>query len=169
MIKSDFIKAKKIIGKLTPKDQHMVKKICLEIQDAQNHLLHAAEKAMEKCTTSCHGLCCKNVRLDEIINFWDFVYILSTDRFLENKIVKCLEKETLFSSDCIFLKDGMGPCIFQGNTKPKICIMSFCTDVSDINKEIRLVGRKFNKLVLFYMLRRPMEMKDLVMKWFSRN
>ena len=155
-LKHLFIKAEGIINALGPEDLQSLGGICKEIQRAEDKLLQSAEENMRNCIAACEGLCCRNVELDAIIGLSDLIYLLTVENSLRDNILQCLEKENpLFSSDCIFLDDGKGPCIFPPNCRPETCIITFCSDETAIKKEIKLVKLKFIKLGWFILLRKP--------------
>jgi len=160
----DFKKAIKTLHSLPPDELKSLESICGEIREAQDNLTISASELLKKCANSCKGLCCRNIYPDTIINYWDFLFILTLDTSYTELIRKCLKNETLFSSDCIFLENGKGPCIFPAGIKPKICIMTFCGDILSIKKELRLVGSKFNKLARFFYLRKPRALKNFLIK-----
>ena len=171
-LKYKFIKAQGIIERSGDKDLIAIKDVCEEIQRAQNKLLEEAKDILTYCNDRCRGLCCRNIYPDEIITLADFVYILVMESSVEslvessvrNEISECLKKETLFSSSCIFLKRGEGPCIFPSDLRPEMCIISFCGGDTTIRKEINMVGSKFNKLIRFILLRKPRALKDFLFK-----
>jgi hypothetical protein len=150
-----FRQAQKIIRGLSSEDSKSLQKICREIQAAEKKLQEKSKNLMTRCIKKCGGICCKNVQSDLIISHWDFVFILTLKPSLENDLLKYLEKEQpFFTSDCIFLKNGAGPCIFPDDTRPEVCIVTFCDDTSPVKKEIVSVKRKFFKLTWFVLLRK---------------
>lgn len=150
-----FKQAKKIIRGLNSDNLKGLQKICCEIQAAEIRLQKKSRNLMTRCIQKCRGICCKNVQSDLIISHWDFVFILTMIPSLENQMLTCLEKEQpFFSSDCIFLKNGKGPCIFPDDARPEVCIVTFCDDTSMIKKEISKVKREFFKLTWFILLRK---------------
>jgi len=159
-----FKKAREIIERSSDKDLIAVKGICDEIQSAQKKLLEEAKGLLKYCNDRCQGLCCRNICPDEIITLEDFVYILTMEESVGDEISECLKKETLFSSRCIFLKMGEGPCIFPSDLRPETCITSFCGGDEIVKKEINMVGKKFNKLIRFILLRKPRTFKELLLK-----
>jgi len=167
-LKYKFKKAQELIDKSGNKDLAALKEICEEIQRAQNKLLEEGKDVLKYCEDRCRGLCCRNIYPDEIITFEDFVYILtmesSVGNSLREEISECLKKETLFSSSCIFLKRGEGPCIFPPDLRPEKCIISFCGGDTAIKNEINMVGSKFSKLIRFILLRKPRAFKDFFLK-----
>jgi hypothetical protein len=165
-LKYNFKKAQGIIEGSGDKDLIAIKGICKEIQIAQNKLLEEGKDVLKYCDR-CRGLCCRNIYPDEIITLADFVYILAMESALREKISECLKKETLFSSNCIFLKGGEGPCVFPSDLRPEKCITSFCGGDITIKKEINRVGSKFNKLIRFILLRKPRTFKDFLFKMVS--
>lgn len=150
-----YNKASRIIERLSPEDLLSVRKIANDIKIAQDDLLQKADGNFNRCVTVCKGLCCQNIQPDEIISLWDFVYILAADRTAGDKIHSRLDKENrLFTADCIFLKNGKGPCLFPFNVRPEVCITTFCNSVNPVKKEIRMVKIKFIKLYLFILFTR---------------
>lgn len=154
-MKGEFKRAVKIVDRMDTDELEQLRKICHEIERAQNHLLVKAEAIMKRCETGCRGLCCKNIDLEAIIAYPDFVYILALRKSMRDIASECLKKETLFRSDCVFLKNGKGPCVFPSGIRPKICVMTFCGDSASVKKEIARVGSLFNKLSVFILLRKP--------------
>jgi hypothetical protein len=60
---------------------------------------------------------------------------------LDDQMAACLKKEpALYISDCIFLKNGTGPCIFPHSVMPEMCITTFCFDETPAKKEIKLLN-----------------------------
>ena len=163
-LKYKFKKAQGIIERSGNKDLIAIQGICEEIQRSQNKLLEEAKDVLKYCKDRCRGLCCRNIYPDEIITLEDFVYILTMESSMREEISECLKKETLFSSSCIFLKRGEGPCIFPSDLRPEKCITSFCGGDTTIKKEINMVGSKFSKLIRFILLRKPRALKDFLLK-----
>ncbi len=162
-LKYKFKKAEEIIQKSDPRELERLRDICGEIQGAQHQLLQRAKDMLKRCEMGCEGLCCRNIEIDAIIGLPDFVYILAMERSLRETMATCLERESLFySSDCIFLEGGIGPCLFPSGIRPEVCVVTFCSDESPARKEIALVKRKFMKLGGFILLRRPRAFKRLL-------
>jgi len=159
-----FRKAEEIIRESDPDDLKKLGGICQEIQIAEEELLRASQKLMEKCRDGCEGLCCRNIQLDDIITLSDFVYILMVEDQVKETARACLEKESMFSADCIFLKNGKGPCLFPVNARPEKCIVTFCADETPIRKEIRRLASNFDKLSRFILLRKPRVLKKILLK-----
>lgn len=129
--------------------------LCKQLHLAEQALILASKPYLNRCVHGCHGLCCRNVCLDEIIGLEDFIYILSLVPYLDSRIEKHLEKlKRFFTADCIFLENSTGPCIFPADIRPEICITSFCTDTPDASPEIRAVKWGFQKLAWFIRLKR---------------
>jgi hypothetical protein len=127
----------------------------MKVSRAEAALSRAAAPLLNRCTTVCQGLCCRNIVPDTLIDTMDFVFALSLDCTLENGIARHLEKEDpLYATDCIFLKDGIGPCIFPTTLRPQVCITTFCGDDREIKKEIARVKRAFFRLEWFVRLRK---------------
>ena len=145
-----FKKARKTLSSLAPADRCALEEICRDIQQAEEDLLAAAEKALVRCRTACRGICCRNIDLDAVLGFQDFVYILTLAGALDNQMEACLKNEpVLYVSDCIFLENGTGPCIFPHSVMPEVCITTFCTDETPAKKEIKLLKWKFFRLGWF--------------------
>ncbi len=143
-----FEKARRILAGLGPGELERLRELCTGIRDAEGALLAAAGEKMHRCTAVCRGLCCRNVQLDAVIGLWDFVYILALEGANPQKMAACLAGERpFFSSDCIFLEDGVGPCIFPADVRPEICVTAFCTDDTPIRREIARVRRAYLKLI----------------------
>jgi hypothetical protein len=155
-----FKKAGQIIDNLSLEDSRRLRKICCGIQQAQDDLLTQAQSLMRRCLTACEGLCCRNVQLDQIISLYDFIYLLIIAPSLKAGISECLEKENpLYSSDCLFLKDGSGPCIFPPHVRPEICITTFCGDDTPIRAQINRLTRSHRELYRFIRYARFRELK----------
>lgn len=158
-----FRKAVKTIDRLAPSDLADLCRRCREIQAAEEKLLAAGRSAFRRCYSGCGGLCCRNVAIDEIIGFSDFIYILTLAGHLRESMAICLEHENrFFASDCIFLLNGKGPCIFPPAVRPEVCVTAFCSSVVPANKEIRNVKFLFMKLNLYiFFLRAKMLIKRI--------
>jgi hypothetical protein len=161
-----YKQAGRIIDRLSPDDLKSARQIAVEVQKAQQNLLKQAEGNFDRCVSVCKGLCCRNVALDPIISVWDFVYILILDRSIGADIEACLSKETpFFTSDCVFLLNGRGPCLFPLDQRPEICITTFCTDVKAVEKEIQIVKLKFFKFYISMTLARVKALLKSIFNW----
>ena len=150
-----FRKAEKIIERLSARERETAAELSDEVRQAQKNLLRASRKLMNQCIRGCEGLCCRNAQFDEIIDLWDFVFILLACPSQRTAIAERVENEVpLFTADCLFLKDGVGPCIFPADIRPEVCIATFCADASAVKKEVSQVKRKFVKLSLFIRFRK---------------
>lgn len=155
-IKADFEEAERIIAALRPADQVRLRQICDEIQAAEAHLLKQAENNMDRCIEACQGLCCRNIQLEAIIGVWDLVYILTVAEAFRDRMAACLENEIPFyAADCIFLENGVGPCLLPATARAEVCLTTFCSRTDAIDLEIRQVKRKFYKLGWFIAKRKP--------------
>jgi len=142
-----FAKAQKILERIAPYDREIIEKQCRSIRIAEEQLQTAGKSAFLRCYSGCEGLCCRNLEIDAVIGFSDFIYLLTVESQLKENISTCLENENwFFASDCVFLINGKGPCIFPPTARPEVCITTFCTDVEPIKKEIQSVKSKFIKL-----------------------
>ena len=169
-LKYSFQKAGKIIKDSGSGDLKALEGICLEIRQAEDQLLNKAINVLKRCENNCEGICCRNVQIDAIIGLPDFLYLLIMDSSKGDIISKCLENENIFfTSDCIFLENGKGPCVFPSNSRPEVCITTFCGDETEIKKEIKLVKSKFMKLDWFILLRKPRMLKNFLWRIFNRS
>jgi hypothetical protein len=145
-----FDRACKTLHNLDTADRCALEDICRNIQRAEDELNAAAADAFKNCKTACLGICCRNVDLDAVLGFPDFVYILTMAPQLAADTALCLENEpALYVSDCIFLENGTGPCIFPGNVMPEVCITTFCSEESAAQNEIKRLKWQFFRLNWF--------------------
>jgi len=149
MIRGDFAQAEKFIRRLDPQERETLRKICADIQETEYRFLDAASREMDQCYSGCRGLCCRNINLDAIITEVDCVYIRTIEPSMREAIDSCLRRETMFPADCIFLRNGEGPCIFPAASRPKVCLNTFCTDTTPIRREMRLLSSRFGRLSRF--------------------
>jgi len=167
-IKADFVEAERILSRLGPADRRRLQKICDEIQAAEAELLAKAGPAMARCIHTCQGLCCRNIQLEAVIGAWDLVYILTVAGEYRDRLAVCLEKEIPFyASDCIFLADGVGPCLLPATARAEVCLATFCGGADVIEGEIRRVKRCFYKLGWFLMTRTPRRFTDMIRRFVS--
>ncbi len=152
MIRGDFAQAARFIERLDPEERKALGKICADIQATQYTFLDAAAKEMAACYSGCQGLCCRNINLDAVITETDCVYIRVIAPAMGEVIEDCLRRETMFSADCIFLKNGQGPCIFPAASRPKVCLNTFCKDTTPIRREMRLLSSRFGRLSRFVIM-----------------
>jgi len=140
-------KAREIIDGFGPADREGLVRICQDLRTAEAELQTAARPLLEICNTRCEGLCCRNIDPDSLISLGDMVYVLAMDETVFPAIQAALKEEKpFFTSKCIFLKEGVGPCIFRWDVRPEICITSFCFSDVPVSKEIARVKRRFFKL-----------------------
>ena len=152
-LNSSFKTARKKIDALDVDERRVLEAICRDIHRAQQALSHKAAPILEGCMTGCRGLCCRNIHPDDIITEWDLVYILAMVPAIEDAVAVCLARESFFPSDCIFLENGTGPCLFPDNLRPERCIISFCRVEPSVEKEIGRVMEGFSRLIRFFMFR----------------
>ena len=139
--------------------------LCRRIQDAERKLNAAAALRLEGCLKDCRGLCCRNLQLDAVFGIPDFVYILASTPALDAKIEECIRHEDpLFTSNCLFLERGVGPCLFPPDMRPEVCITSFCRGDDAIKAEIRRVKIDFWKLGVFLHFRKVPLVHRLLVK-----
>jgi hypothetical protein len=144
-----------ILGRLSVKDRRRLDGICRQIRKEQELLQQAGRALFERCITGCEGLCCKNVIADELITIIDFFFILAASPVSAADLLPLAEEEPLFTADCMFLKNGIGPCRFPDGIRPEKCVLSFCGDDQPIAGNIRAVHRGFVRLHRFLILHRP--------------
>ncbi len=157
-----FRQATRFVDGLSPDDYGILKNICIEIQGTENRLRKRAEDLLQRCYSACEGLCCRNLDLDAVISKEDFVYLLTNAGELRDTIAACLQNEpAFFTFDCVFLKNGIGPCIFPPDVRPLTCLVTFCDDETSVKKEITQVKKKFLKLYWFIFFRRIRALKKI--------
>jgi hypothetical protein len=170
-LKYKFYRARKIIADLDPTGRSCLDRICRDVQAAEVDLQNAARPLLEICNNQCEGLCCRNIDPDSLISLGDMVYILALDADVSVKVQKALNKEKpFFTRNCIFLKNGVGPCMFRWDVRPEICITSFCFLETNIRKETARVKRRFFRLRLYIAFRKLGVFRLLSSPhWKSRN
>lgn len=151
-LKHSFKTARKKIEGLDADERKILSAICNNIHDAQDTLTKKAAPLLANCM-ACRGLCCRNIQPADIITEWDLVYILAMAPAVEDAVADCLAGESFFPSDCIFLKNGTGPCLFPDGLRPERCIISFCRVEPSVEKEIGRVMEGFSRLIRFFMFR----------------
>jgi hypothetical protein len=147
-----FRTARKKIEGLDADERKTLLAICQDIRDAQETLTKKAAPLLANCM-ACQGLCCRNILPADIVTEWDLVYILAMAPQIEDAMAACLARESFFPSDCIFLENGTGPCLFPDNLRPERCIISFCRVEPSVEKEIGRVMGGFGRLIRFFMFR----------------
>jgi hypothetical protein len=161
----DFKAAEHILAGLRPADKERLHAICGSIQEAETRLLAKAAANMDRCIASCEGLCCRNIQLEAVIGVSDLVYILTVAGECRGRMAACLKKEIAFyAADCIFLADGVGPCILPDNARAEVCLTTFCGRTAAIERDIRRVKRRFYRLGWFLATRRPLILFDRLRK-----
>ena len=144
-----YRKARTVTTGLNREELKKLKGICEKIQQAEKQLKRVAKDPFTYCYNRCQGLCCRNIQPDTILTLDDFVYALALDPSLGHKIEKCLKNESLYTSNCLFLAHGEGPCLFSPYLMPETCINSFCSDHPGVNREVRHVRSRFYQLARF--------------------
>lgn len=145
-----------MINSFKASEQLRVFQICKQIQAAQNELNTVAYGFFKNCLQCCKGICCRNIHINDIVSLLDFVFIFTISPSYVHLVKNLSRKETLFSSDCLFLEDNIGPCVFSRNIKPERCIITFCQNTKSIRKEIRTVQGKFSQLERYLIFRNPL-------------
>ena len=128
--------------------------ICRTIEQAQCELLASAAPFMNDCAQRCRGLCCRNIRPDDVIDLFDLQCLLIRLPGLKSEIERRAAACSLFSGPCVFLKDGKGPCILPGDLKPRVCVTTFCQDDTALKVQIHAVEAAFGQLYRFWRYRR---------------
>ena len=152
-LKYDLKTARRKLAALDGDERKMLMRICAEIHGAQQTLTQKAAPLLARCMSDCQGLCCRNIRVADIVTQWDLIYILAMQPDLDEPMAHCLDHEGLFSADCLFLENGIGPCLFPEALRPERCIISFCRVEPLVEKEIALVMKGFGRLIRFFMIR----------------
>ena len=148
-----FKSARKRIGRLNADERIKLLAICEDIHNHQKALSEKAAPILQACMANCQGLCCRNIRPADIITEWDLIYILARAPQIEEAMEAYLQRESFFPSDCIFLENGVGPCLFPDNLRPERCIISFCRVEPSVEKEIARVMGGFSRLIRFFKFR----------------
>jgi hypothetical protein len=157
-------KADAIIQATGGDEWRRLREICTHIRRSETRLLAEAEPMMEQCIQHCKGLCCQNIYPDEIITFTDIVLVLALHPELKPAMSEAARHVSLFTSCCVFLEGGKGPCMFPPDLRPERCLTTFCADETPIRREIRAVRRSFFRLHRFLIWRRPRLFKEWVWK-----
>lgn len=157
--------AAKIVRHWPSESRPLLARLCRQIQDAERKLNAAAALRLNGCLKDCQGLCCRNLQLDAVFGIPDFVYILALAPALGATIEACLRQEdSFFTSNCLFLERGVGPCLFPPDVRPEVCITSFCGGDEALKPEIRRVKIGFWKLGFFLHFRRVPFVHRLLVK-----
>lgn len=164
-LKHDYAAARKSLAALDGDERQMLMLICAGIHAAQKALTEKAAPLLERCMAGCQGLCCRNIRVADIITKWDLIYILAMHPALADRMAACLEGEALFAADCLYLEGGTGPCLFPEHCRPERCIISFCRVEPLVEKEISRVMKGFGRLIRFFMFR-PLRR---IRRWLGRS
>jgi hypothetical protein len=147
--------AAEAVRRWPPEGRPLLARLCRQIQAAERRLNAAAALRLQGCLKDCQGLCCRNLDLEAVFGVSDFAYILAMDPSLDSAITASLRYERpIFTSNCPFLKDGVGPCIFPPDVRPEVCITSFCRGDSALRVEIGRVKTSFWKLGFLLHVRR---------------
>ena len=152
-LKHELKMARKKLAALDDGERETLMNICAEIQSAQKTLTEKASPLLGQCMTRCQGLCCRNIRVADILTLWDLIYILAMQPALAARMAACLEDEGLFPADCHFLENGTGPCLFPAFVRPERCIISFCRVEPLVETEIARVMSGFSRLIRFFRYR----------------
>lgn len=149
-------KADRFLKALDEPDRSALVNTCQKIQIAQGQLNITCADAFKDCISRCQGKCCKNINADDIITVLDCLYILTLSGEILPEALECAASEGLFSADCPFLKDGVGPCLFSDDQKPERCIVTFCSSVPLAIRPARRVRSAFTRLWWQAFFRRPL-------------
>jgi hypothetical protein len=125
----------------------LLDRLCRQIQEGERTLNEAAAGRLHGCLKECRGLCCRNLDLEAVFGVPDFVYMRIAGPTLDAAVAECLRREIpIFTSNCPFLENGLGPCIFPPDVRPEVCITSFCGGDDGLGAAIRTVKTGFWKL-----------------------
>ncbi len=149
-------RAARIVDSFGGQHRQRLSVLCDGIQAAQRDLVRHARSLFDECTGRCQGMCCRNIQIDEIITRLDFLYILTADPQVRAPVAMLSRQQNLFSADCIFLRNGSGPCLFKSDIKPEMCIATFCGDVQPIRMHLKRLRAEFGRLHRFVMRQRPL-------------
>jgi hypothetical protein len=75
-----FTKAQKTLSRVAPYDRAIIEKQCRSIRIAEEQLQAAGRSAFLRCYSVCEGLCCRNLEIDAVIGFSDFIYLLTVEK-----------------------------------------------------------------------------------------
>jgi hypothetical protein len=138
-----FNRARAFVHAQSGPDRQHLRTLCQGIQHAQSALQVRAQPYLRQCR-HCSGLCCRRIHVESIVYRPDIIYILTMAPQMEAVIQSCLQHpHGLYAADCIFLENGVGPCLFPPTVRPLICIASFCFDTPKLGKSIQRLKRKF--------------------------
>jgi len=152
-LNGSFKAAEEKIATLNADERKNLLSICRKIRGAQTALTRKSAPILAHCLVKCQGLCCRNLHSGDIITEWDLIYIRTLAPELREAMVAGLGRESFFASDCLFLKNGLGPCLFPESLRPERCVISFCRVEPSIEKEIGRVMGEFSRLVRFFWFR----------------
>ena len=127
--------------------------VCRRIADAEQALNDAVAGDLQTCRR-CGGLCCRNVYPDDLITLMDCLFFWVRHPAGRPAIAAAVPHEPLFSADCLFLADGVGPCLLPTDARPERCITAFC-GAPGAAREIRGVRAAFGRLYRFYLCNLP--------------
>ncbi|MEW6260351.1 MAG: hypothetical protein AB1547_10655 [Thermodesulfobacteriota bacterium] len=142
-----LIDARRWLASCSAEDIDHLRSVCLDIHEAEKRLMQASAFYLQRCIHHCEGLCCRNVFLGEVMGFEDFCFllVLRPDCF-EALFSQASHLKTMFTADCPFLLNGVGPCSLPEAVRPEVCITSFCMQTPDADAAIGAVQARFRKL-----------------------
>ncbi len=128
-------------------DIDRLRSVCLDIHEAEKRLMRASEPYLQRCIHHCEGLCCRNVFLGEVMGFEDFCFIFVIHpEYFEILLPLVSRLNTMYTANCPFLQNGVGPCLLPEAVRPEVCITSFCMQTPDADAAIRGVQTRFRRL-----------------------
>lgn len=146
-------RVQRFLPTLNDERRALLEGICGRIAGAERALGAAAAEALRTCRR-CGGLCCRNVYPDDLITLADCLYFWVRAPAARPAITAAVAGERLFSADCLFLANGVGPCLLPPHARPERCIVTFCGDCAAPG-EIRRVRAAFGRLHRFYLFNLP--------------
>ncbi len=155
-LEATVARAVRIVDSFGGAQQGRLAVLCDGIQAAQINLVHHARSLFDECLGRCEGMCCRNIQIDDIISLLDIVYILTADPEVRGPVMMMSRQQNLFSADCVFLRNGHGPCLFKPTIKPEMCIATFCGDVRPVRAQLKQLRAEFGRLHRFVMRQRPL-------------
>jgi len=148
-------KAHRFIDSLNAAQLKDLQRICRDIMVSQDDLNVQAAEYFKRCMRACEGICCKNINVNDVVTQLDLIYVLAMGNHSATRVQACAALESLYTADCPFLANRVGPCIFPPNIKPERCIITFCGETRPIRKAIKVVRSGFSKLSRYSKIKRP--------------
>lgn len=117
-LQHDFKEARRKIARLDGQERDRLLTICQAIQQAQAALSHQATPILARCMTRCQGLCCRNIRVADIVTVWDLVYILTLAPELEPTLLPAWPARIFSRPIAFFCKMALAPACSPSTSVP---------------------------------------------------